>query len=486
MRHFARIWVCLVFVFAFARGARAANWYDGSPSRVQHTCNNWVSQTQEDLLWTYVGFQDIDAGNTTRLPQTGDVYYMHVMMAGLGCGGVWTRPELALPKNTSFAVSTAKPIRCWVETIGQNDRQALTPCPSQPTTGSYGSAFYAFPPPTQPYWPIPSGKIVTIDVPVTSTSSLSGIATNDYVGAAVNLIDNNPGGGNPPWDGPGTGWNGTSLPSQGAWQGVFVTTAGAPRSPYVGYSDTSAVPTTTTATTDMTIYNYDCVVSGQLQSDLLPVVNQPDSSQFVSGNCIAGCCSGTCALGASATWRFSWSTLTPDRDYEWRGYLKNITVTPNVCNTSLADAQTNATNPQWAHFHSLPLNGKPPSYSLLLHASAGGALAANPQTSQGSTTYSPGTQVTVDATPDPGYMLQSLTLDGTATAAPISITMSTSHAIDAVFVVDPNAQDAGAQGDGGTSSGGGGGCDAGGGRGSSWAAVVSLALLAFARKRSRE
>jgi hypothetical protein len=239
--------VSAVFVLLATRSALAANWYDSAPSRMQHVCDNFVSQTTEDLLWAYAGFQDVDAGGTTRLPQTNEVYYVRVVMAGLGCSGAWARPEIKLPKNTSLAISQSAPIRCFSAKISDGIVKPLTPCPTAPTPGQQGTDYYAFPPPGQPYWPLPA-SVVYIEVPVISTVPLSGIATNDYVTAAVNVIDNNPGGGNPPW---------TSVQ-----QGVFVTQAGAPRSPYVGYADNGANPGTTTATTDMTIYNYDCVAAG--------------------------------------------------------------------------------------------------------------------------------------------------------------------------------------------------------------------------------
>jgi uncharacterized protein (TIGR03382 family) len=478
VRTFVALVVCFSALLA-SKAALAANWYDSAPSRMQHLCQNWVSQTNEDLLWAYAGFQDVDSGNGTRLPQTNEVYYVRVIMAGLGCSGAWARPELKLPKGTSLAISTSNPVRCYSAKISDGIVKPLTDCPTGPTQGQQGTDYYAFPPPQQPYWPLPA-SVVYIEVPVISTTPLSGIATNDYLVAAVNVIDNNPGGGNPPW---------TTVQ-----QGVFVTQAGSPRSPYVGYADNSATPGTTTATTDMTIYNYDCVAGGNLQADLLPVVNQPDSSAFVSGSCVSGCCTAPCGVGASSTWRFAWSSLTPDRDYKWRGYLTSLQIAGG-CSSTLADAQTNASAPQFAFFRTQSTSTPPTAYVLMLHGSAGGTLAASPQPPNGQTRYAPGTQVTVTATPDTGYVLSSLLVDGNAATAPVTITMSADHAVDAVFDVDTTASpDAGGGTDGGSSSGsdggasgggGGGGCNTSGGSGTSALALVLGALgLALRRRRA--
>jgi uncharacterized protein (TIGR03382 family) len=447
--------------------ASAANWYDSAPSRMQHVCNNWVSQTNEDLLWAYAGFEDIDSGNTTRLPQTNEVYYVRVIMAGLGCSGAWARPEIKLPKSTSLAISTTNPVRCFTAKISDGIVKTLNECPSSPTTGQQGTDWYAFPPTQQPYWPLLE-SVIYIDVPVISTVSLSGIATNDYLTAAVNVIDNNPGQGNQPW---------TTVQ-----QGVFVTQAGAPRSPYVGYANGSATATTTTATTDMTIYNYDCVAGGNLQSDLLPVVNQPDNSAFVNGSCIAGCCNAPCGVGASSTWRFNWSGLTQDRDYKWRGYLTQLQIASG-CTSALADAQTNASAPQFAFFHSKPTNPPAAAYGLMLHAS-NGALAATPQTPNGKTLYAPGTQVTITATPNSGYVLTSLLVDGNVATAPVTLTMNQDHAVDAVFDVDTSSPDGGV-GDAEDGGGGGGGCNTSGGGSSTGAMGLAVAALALFSRRRR-
>ncbi len=467
--------------FATERPALAANWYDGPPSRVQHVCNNFITTLNEDLVWDWVGFQDVTEGSTSRLPKTGETYYVRVVMGGLGCSGAWVHPELKLPKGTSFAVTPSTPIRCFVDRPNQPPRQPL-PCPSAPAPGVYPSGgFYRFDAPNnQPYWALPNGNVIYIEVPVTSTQPLSGIATNDYLVAAVNVLDNNPGGGNPPWDVP-------NPPSSGPWQGVFVTLAGAPRSPYVSYADKSAIPGKDTATTDFTVNNADCVVNGNLQGDLLPVVGPAGSEAFVSGNCIAGCCGGNCPVGGYQTFRFSWNGLKPDTDYKWRGFLQSLTVA-NGCTKDLADAQANATAPQWAYFRTLPTSPKAAQYSLLLHASEGGTLAADPTPPKGQTRYQPGTVVTVTPTPGSGYRLATLKVDGVDTTAPASVTMNQDHAVEATFEPGSDA-DGGTGGDAGTpgggGDGGGGGCSAAGGAPGSFgaAALAVVGALVLARRR---
>lgn len=395
--------------------AEAANWYDGSPSRIQHICNNFISQTSEDLTWTWVGFRDVDDAGSTRLPRTGEVYYVRIVMAGLGCSGAYAYPELALPRGTSFAISGGAPIRCFYEnTLRGGGPEAIAACPSQPSQGLTGAGYYGFAPSTQPYWTLPTGGMITIEIPVVSTLPLSGMATNDWLAGAVNVLDNNPGGGNPPWD-------------LGARQGVFVTAAGAPRSPYVSYADDASVPSTTTATTDFTIHNYDCTTGGQLVGDLFPVVDQVDTAAFDAATCVAGCCSTPCQQNY-VTYRYAWKQLTPDREYKWRGYLQNLSIAPG-CARDLADAQLNAEAPQWAYFRTLPTSAPTVRYNLFLTGSAGGALAATPQ----DVSYPAGTVVSVGVSPEAGYEIASLLVDGQAAVLPLGLTMDRDHSVVAAF-----------------------------------------------------
>ncbi len=479
------------------RRAEAANWYDGAPSRVGHVCNNFIAQTNEDLIWTYVGFQDVDTATGPRLPQTGEVYYVRVVMAGLGCSGAWAHPELALPAGTSLAISAANPIRCFSERFGRGEaRQPLTAaggCPTQALPGVYPGApagrFYAFPPQGQPYWPLPPGVSMTVEVPVQSTRVMSGIATNDYVVAAVNILDNNPGGGNPPWDGGGSG---AGLPPA-PWQGVFVTRAGAPRSPYVSYADTNGAATTTTATTDVTVHNFDCVANADVRTDILPVVTTPDATAFVDAQCTAGCCTKPC-IQDFITYRFRWSGMTPDREYKWRAFLQNLSIAPG-CTRDLADAQANATSPQWAYLRTQSTTPKPGGYVLFLQAE-GGTLVADPAPPKGATRYAPGTKVRVSALPAPGKQLASVKVDGKVASGDLVLTMNEDHAIAARFEDGAAAPDGGAPSDDAASpppAGSGGGSTGGGcatsprdGRGlPSLLVAIGLTVAVLARRRRR-
>jgi len=461
-----KLWLSVLVLLpsiALTRSASAANWYDGMVTRVPHVCDNFISQTTEDLAWIYAGFQDVDDGGTTRLPRTGETYYVRVVMAGLGCSGAWAMPEITLPKGTTPAITQSTPIRCFSEKIGLNNRAPLTPCPTQLLPGQRGQ--YALPPPTQPYWPLPH-LVVSIEVPVKSSVPLSGIATNDYVIADVNILDNNPGGGNPPW-------------SQ-ARQGVFVTQAGAPPAPYVAYADNGAKAQTTTATTDATLFNIDCVVNGDLRTDVLPIVDQPDGTQFVGAQCIAGCCTPPCAAGSSVTYRFSWNNMTPDRAYKWRAYLQNLQVLPS-CSRTLADAQTNAQAPQWATFRTQPTNPKPAAFQLMLRAGPGGTITAEPPPPAGSTRYAPGTKVTVTASPADGFRLAVMLRDGTPTASPLELTMDADTAVEATF--EPGSA-SGA--DGGTASAPAkGGCSSAGVPAQGAVGAFAFAGLALAAWRRR-
>ena len=82
------------------------SWYDGL---IQYsTITNCVSiiqgfPYQENGAGTYVGFRaDPDAGQ----PSPNTIYYVHVVVAGMGnaCSGERAYIDLALPANTSLAI----------------------------------------------------------------------------------------------------------------------------------------------------------------------------------------------------------------------------------------------------------------------------------------------------------------------------------------------------------------------------------------------
>ena len=200
--------------------ARAQVWNDGSPSRTQHLCWQGIYPAiQEDLAWVYAGFQGY--------PRVGETYYVRVMVGGLGCSGMWVNPEIRLPPNTQLAVDGSHPIRCFLGNFGAEQQITDGNCPT--TLSSYttiGGGFIGIPPQLQPYWPLPQGKALRIEIPVVSSTQLSGIASaNDFVLGGAELLDNSPGNPTVTYNAPPGGYS-TGIPSSGAWQGVFVGPAG--------------------------------------------------------------------------------------------------------------------------------------------------------------------------------------------------------------------------------------------------------------------
>src|SRR5260221_7833545 len=124
--------VVVIALAAMSSVAAGANWYDGSPSRVQHRCDVGIAMQTEDLVWTWVGFQDVDGSGGPRLPTTNETYYLRVVLGGLGCSGAWVHPELHLPKNTALAITAQTPIRCFVHIPNHPPHQPLSAsdCPT--------------------------------------------------------------------------------------------------------------------------------------------------------------------------------------------------------------------------------------------------------------------------------------------------------------------------------------------------------------------
>jgi len=118
-------------------------------------------------------------------PQTGEVYYVAVVVAGLGnpCAGTIYNPQLRLPPGTEAAVSAANPVYCFaspasgqpvqlvsgmcagVEQLSNGDLQIDS---SAAWAGSFEGTQIA------PFFPIAQGYFEEEHVPVVSNSALSG------------------------------------------------------------------------------------------------------------------------------------------------------------------------------------------------------------------------------------------------------------------------------------------------------------------------
>ncbi len=454
-------------VLTLASRAAGQPWNDGAPSRLQHICNNFISQTVEDLTWTWVGYQG--------QPKSGDVYYVRVVVGALGCSGAFVRPELKLPRKTQFAITPQTPIRCFMEPPGGGARTQITDgCPSAPVLGlypfdntafpnpsgsGYSNAFWALPPSSQPYWPL-YNRILTIEVPVRTTltgadAPLSGFASGDYLLGAANVLDNNPGGPTNQWDGHPQGYSGGAIPSRGAWQGVFLSQSPSTVTRLVYPEPSARNITQTSAQTHIHVYNAGCVSPAQAAMTLL-YADGGDTGPEALDTTVGGC-SPVGDGGQDCFLR--WIYLLPGTEYLW--WSEFVPGSTTACGNVQVD-------PARKYFRT----ASPPGvtrYAVLVSAGSGGSVALNPPGGS----YTAGTQVMLTATANTDSLFSGWTLDGVAQAGPNPLTVVTNaeHVVLARFspkpLPDGGAPDSGAESDAGLSpppvdGGGGSGTDGGG------------------------
>jgi len=132
-------------------------------------------------MGTYVGFA---ADPQAAVPGPGQKYYIHIVVAGLGnsCSGQRAWLEFGLPISTSLAISLATPVRCYF------DGGAIPPaeCPQSLPSSSYHPGAYAVPSVDSAHaytWPVPQGHFIEIQIPVVSSTTLSGVQLAGYVWA---------------------------------------------------------------------------------------------------------------------------------------------------------------------------------------------------------------------------------------------------------------------------------------------------------------
>lgn len=407
---------------SFAVSARAQTWNDGSPSRLQHLCWQGIyDPIPEDLTWTWTGFEGS--------PVSGQPYRVRIAVGGLGCSGAFILPQIKLPKNTSLLIDASHPVRCFYERTSTGVVDEITDgnCPQSVATGLYptntsfpnangqNNEFLAFPPTTQPYWPLPNGVIFRVEAYVVTTGTLSGIATNDYLLGAVEVLDNSPGNPTVVEDGPPSNYLGNGIPSSGPYQGVFVF-AGASAAPRIAYPQpiTTAVGQTT-ATTRAIVFNTGCLAPQQVRFNLLfpDLVTDPPGSAFDSGSCTPlGDGSSECVA--------NWSGLAPGTTYAFQATFDPATLTN--CPTPVGDDQ-------WQLF----TTASPPGverHTILLRSSGAGTAALSPEGGN----YVVGTSVTVTATPTAGGSFLHFVVDGTVvTTNPLALTADADHDVVAVF-----------------------------------------------------
>jgi hypothetical protein len=205
----AAIWaVAITAAIALALPAHAlasASWNDGPLQESQIlNCASIIfgNPYTEAGSGTYVG-QYLDQAAP---PHIGDLYYVHVVVYGLGnaCAGQYADIQLQLPQGTvpytpsHVTASQYYPVKCYlIHPPDSTHSQSYTTqdtgsaCGQDPQSGPNG---YVLDPPagafgtnSPPFWPIPQGGGVEIQIPVISTKPE--LAQN--LGAVVQLADGN-------------------------------------------------------------------------------------------------------------------------------------------------------------------------------------------------------------------------------------------------------------------------------------------------------
>jgi hypothetical protein len=139
---------------------------------------------------TYVGYY---GDPTNGLPTANTVYYVDVVVEAVGnaCAGQYAYVTIGLPSNTSLAISTTNPVYCYY-----NENPAT--CPQTLPASPYNSGMYAIPSArSDKTWPLPQGYPWEFQIPLTSTTTLSG----SNFQAKVWVIDGN----SSPWLNPTVG-----------------------------------------------------------------------------------------------------------------------------------------------------------------------------------------------------------------------------------------------------------------------------------------
>ena len=144
-----------------------AGWYDGV---IQwSTILNCITSNVEYGSGTYVGYY---ADPSAGLPTPNSVYYVHVIVEAVGnaCSGQYAYVDIGLPPNTSLAISASNPVYCFA-----NGVRDTVNCPQTLPSSSYNYGFFDVQAPGPNYtWPLAIGKPWEFQIPVISTTTLSG------------------------------------------------------------------------------------------------------------------------------------------------------------------------------------------------------------------------------------------------------------------------------------------------------------------------
>ena len=175
--------------------AAGSSWYDGANQ--YSSIINCFSIIQgnpypESGVAVSVGFY---ADPSTNSPAPNTVYYVHVVVTGLGnsCAGQSVDVNVSLPASTSFAISPANKVVCAYDGVPFPDSQCPQSLPSSNGNAFLpggGAGFYRVPSPDNAnlnLWGVPTGHFLTFAIPVTTTTAIS----NSTLAGAVKVFDGN-------------------------------------------------------------------------------------------------------------------------------------------------------------------------------------------------------------------------------------------------------------------------------------------------------
>jgi hypothetical protein len=267
---------------------QAFSWYNGRTD--YSTILNCASVIQgfpyqEYGAGAYTGYlADLNAGK----PAPNDVYYIHIVIGGLGnsCSGQRAFVDVQLPANTSLAIDPSHRLYCLL------DNAQISPgsdCPQSLPGSSYHPGAYVIPSPdiaNGRSWPLPQGHIYEFQIPVKSTTALS----NSALQANVWMLDGN------------------SSPWLIAQQGIYVFSGGS-TPPSISYPSPSTITTTaTSAHSEAYLYTYGVGGTGHFELGATP------SYGFINE---------AVPIAAGYTAWVAWDewgppALSPDTLYHWR------------------------------------------------------------------------------------------------------------------------------------------------------------------------
>jgi hypothetical protein len=174
----------LLLGVAPAGASAAGSWLSGP--LVESQDFNCIIADVEQEAGSYLSYYV----NPSAPTQAGQVYYVAIDVTGIGntCAGIYADVNLIMPNGTTPAVSASHPVYCYLGFPGASSYTRDTQdCPQNLSAGLYG---YSLDPvnANPPFWPLPQGGTVEIQVPVVS-SGAGDLGFEGYVQLADGDLD---------------------------------------------------------------------------------------------------------------------------------------------------------------------------------------------------------------------------------------------------------------------------------------------------------